>query len=473
MKTKSDYALLVLAFVMLFNPNITVIDLLPDFVAWFILARLFDRAADAAPHFEEARAGFVRLGIISILRIPVFALILFVKGKDPTDNNIITLATFTMAAIEGVLTVMAAKNTFLALFHLGERSDVASLIKPFKSPITKRTVSTDAYKEYTYFFFICKALLYALPDMFLLTRVTDAGYVTSFSPYYPPAILISQILGFTLGTVWLIRSVGYARAITDENKFNDALFSVARDGSIDAYERKRRIRKTSTLLIAFAISTVFTLVVSFDDFRGIDILPCFIFGIVASICIFRLRSQVPSFKPAFITGLLYSFVAAVDYVLSVIFLSRYKYADITRNVLAEKAYLPVQIAGVMHLASFIIFAVCVALFFKAFILNHTGLSPVSERYGKMETAYHESLIQRSYRLCGIGILAAAARCANVFINAYVSFSYTYKDDVPSLTVPVSVAPWFNIVIAALSLLYVGYSLYFFSTLKDEVKMKYL
>ena len=69
-KTKSRaYTGIIVALVFLFNPNISVIDILPDFVAYFILARTFLLASDCAPYFEEARVAFKRLGWLSFGKI--------------------------------------------------------------------------------------------------------------------------------------------------------------------------------------------------------------------------------------------------------------------------------------------------------------------------------------------------------------------------------------------------------------------
>ena len=53
-KSGGYFPALVISLLLLFNPNVSIIDPLPDFIAFFILARLVERAADIAPHFEEA-----------------------------------------------------------------------------------------------------------------------------------------------------------------------------------------------------------------------------------------------------------------------------------------------------------------------------------------------------------------------------------------------------------------------------------
>ena len=85
------YGWLIFALIMLFNPNLQLIDILPDFIGFFILAKFIERAADAAPYFEEARAAFVKLGYISLAKIPALFVIVLVRSKNTLDNDIIAL----------------------------------------------------------------------------------------------------------------------------------------------------------------------------------------------------------------------------------------------------------------------------------------------------------------------------------------------------------------------------------------------
>ena len=134
---KRFYSLIIFSLVLLINPNINVIDLMPDFIAWFILAKLFERAADSAPYFEEARVAFKRLAWVNLAKIPAFILVMLIRSKDTLDNNVYALASLSFAVIETLFIIPAVKNIFLALFHLGERTEAVSLISPFQSPICK------------------------------------------------------------------------------------------------------------------------------------------------------------------------------------------------------------------------------------------------------------------------------------------------------------------------------------------------
>ena len=136
---KKFYSLLIFSLVFLLNPNINVIDVMPDFISWFILARLFERAADSAPYFEEARAGFIKLGYINLAKIIGLLIIFFVKSRDTSDNNIFALVSLSFAAVELLYLFPTVKNIFLALFHLGERTEASALISPINSKVKNQT----------------------------------------------------------------------------------------------------------------------------------------------------------------------------------------------------------------------------------------------------------------------------------------------------------------------------------------------
>ena len=154
--TNRFYNRLILCMVFLINPNINVVDILPDFIAWFMLAKLFERAADSAPYFEEARASFLKLAWINLAKIPAFFLIVSIRSKDTMDNNVFALFSLSFCALELLFLLPCIKNLFTALFHLGERTDATSLITPVLSPFSSiKKISPESIKECTYFFFVC------------------------------------------------------------------------------------------------------------------------------------------------------------------------------------------------------------------------------------------------------------------------------------------------------------------------------
>ena len=213
-KKKSAFPIF-LALFLLFNPNISVIDYLPDFIAYLILAKVFLKASDRAPFFKEARDAFIKLAWCNLLKIPALFLITWSRTGNSYGNDTIAIASFVFAVFELFLMITAINNIFDALFRLGERSNCASLISNFKTS-NKKSMSPDALKTLTYAFAIIKCACYGLPDMLLLTTMRETAHGTqiiTIDTKYPIVLIISQIIGFTIGVIWFKRIKKYAKTV--------------------------------------------------------------------------------------------------------------------------------------------------------------------------------------------------------------------------------------------------------------------
>lgn len=466
---KRFYSLILFSLVLLINPNINLIDIMPDFVAWFILARLFERAADSAPYFDEAQAAFKKLAWLNLAKIPGFLLIMLVRSKDTLDNNIYTLMSVSFATLEAIFLISAVKNIFNALFHLGERTSAVALISPFASLTSKRrSISPDMLKDCTYFFLICKTALYFLPDMFLLTSVTDKGHIVTASKYYPYVFLFSQALCIFIGVIWFLRIRKYISAVHKEGLFFEALASMASEDSEMRYETKTKLRSILSVLSLMSVTSLFTVELSFNNWSGINILPHFIYGILLCISLYFLNNNSKVNKLSFLFGGCFTVSSAISYILSVNFLSKYQYLDLLDTAAARSKYISVQISSLIEFILLAVFLVFVAKSMNNLIISHTGISPESERYQRMEKDYHSTLKKKNYILMSLGIFAGAAKCINVFLKREVQIFINDYDSV----IVASAIPWFDLIVTASAVAYIGFSIYFLSALKEEIKLKY-
>ena len=471
---KRFYGLLIFSLVLLFNPNINVIDPLPDFIAWFTLAKLFERAADSAPYFEEARLDFIKLGWLNFLKIPALLLIFFIRGKNFGDNDIFALVSFIFAVAETLLVIRAAKNIFTALFYVGERSSASSLITSFPSPVCKsRLMSPDSLRGFTCFFAICKSILYTLPDMFLLSRISKTtGQIMTISKYYPIVLIFAQLLGITVGAIWLSRVIKYVRAVKNEGEFESALASLRNNEGTVKFSAKSKIRSLCFALTLICVSSFFSLELIFDNFNKIDILPNFILGMFFTLAIYMLRNGVKADKVSLLSGVAFTAVSLISYIASAKFLTAYNYSDLIADTSAQKAYLWVQIFSVIEFLFLAAFLIVSTRSLNGFIKSNTGITGFDGNDLKLDKQYHKELFKKSYIFAGLGITAGLAKCVNVILNRYVKLLYTDIADTAIPTIAASPAPWFNIVVTATAVLFIGYTLYYVSTLKDEVRLKY-
>ena len=472
-KSKKHYNTLLLCILLLFNPNLNVIDILPDFIAWFLLAKIFEKAADSASYFDEARRAFIKLGWITLTKIPAIFLIIFIRGKNSTDNDVFLLASIVFAVLEIIFGISAVKNTFSALYHLGERSDAKSLLTPI--PLSKsRTLTPEALEGFTLLFLIVKSILSTLPDFFLLTRVSDGGYILTISKFYPYVLLSSITLGFTLGGIWLGRIKKYIRAIHGEGLFFDSLEKIATESSREEFEKKLKLRSIRFALSMFAFSSFLTLEFIFDNFDGINILPRFMYGLalICSIILIKKHTNSTEKKPL-IFAIVYTFTATLAFIVSAVFLTKYDYLDLMKNKSAMRLYLFVEISAVLEFIAFILMTVFIFKLLRTFIFCNTGIEPGNERYRKSEHDYHKNLIKRTVILISLSVLTAIARLINVFLNRDVQLIFSDITDITRPTFEASAIPWFNLVITFSAIIYIGYSIYYSSLIKEEVEMKFI
>lgn len=466
---------LILALVFLFNPNIHIIDFLPDFVAYFIIARLLERPASCAPYFEEARSASIKLFWVSLAKIPAFLLAVFIRSNNTLDNDIYPMLSLIFATIEIILTVILIKNISSAFFYLGERGSASALISPFPlSKNGKRDMRPEELKAYSIMFAVAKCLLYTIPEFLLLSRTAENGTITPspLSRFYPITLLVSLALGFVIGGIWLSRSKKYARAIALEGEFNNSLSFLARAESEKKYETKLKLRSISKALFILTLSCFFTFRLAFQETEQINIFPGFIFAFFLLLSIYRLNKHTKErVTPMLTVGGIYVAVSIVSFIFSARFLNKYDYIDLITSKAAKAEYIPVVILAGLEFFVFSLLMVFAAKQFFGFIYENTGVSPYDERYGRTESEYHSELKKRTVIMTVLAILLSFSKCLDTILYLGAKRSISDVNGVPS-TITSSAIPWFGVVITVLSVLFIAYTLYYANLLKEEATLKY-
>ena len=139
---------------------------------------------------------------------------------------------------------------------------------------------------------------------------------------------------------------------------------------------------------------------------------------------------------------------------------------------AHASYNAVKISAWFSFVISIALIVILTLILRQFILDHTGISPKSQNYSKLEKDFHSALLTRLYILSGLAATTFVTKFAYLIFSGRVETVFT---DVNDITQPSFVAPsveWIGFATSAASIIFIAYMLYFFSLIKDETKMKY-
>ena len=466
--------LLVFAITFLANPCVNVFDYLPDFVGYFIIAASLSYYAPRVPHFEEARTGFLRLACVSLAKIPSYFFMVMIRGQNTIDNDIKSLFTFSLTAIETVLLLGAIKQLFEAFSYLGQRGNATALIKDFPlSRKGKRTSNPDRLRNFCYFFALYKFAATAFPEMLLLTKTVDAGNyykVFNVAKLYPYVIILAVVSVFVLGIILTKRFSRFIGAIHAQGLMRSSVELMLDDLAKENLNKKLKINKISVTLTLILVASFFTADINLDNLFSIDAVPNFIFGILILLASIRLSSLVESTKYITAAAALYSAAAMVAYYFQIRFMTEFGYELLTTSF-AKADYINVIVTASVEFVVYVVLMVLTAMALSRLALAHTGLDVGHPHYSRIDADYHKKMKRDVGIWFAIGTLAGAAKLADTVLHYFTDITLVaVENDIGIVTS--GLIPWFSLVVFGSTVLFICYSLYLFGTLKEEVAIKY-
>lgn len=465
--------LITLAIVFLCNPTVRLFDILPDFIACFIIAHYLSYPSLRAPFFSEARRAFLKLGAVSLMRIPAFIISVNVRSSNAYDYDTTVLLTFVFAVIEGIYLISALSNLFSAFFYLGERSDASSLITGFTTSVNK-IISPESLRSYSIFAVIFKLAAWSLPEFLLLTQGVDlSAYSQVIRPasMYPLVIVLSVIFSFFVMLILGLGFYSYILNIHNEGKFffaTDSLITAERKSELSAKIIKKDINGAFTLI---TVSALFSVVLRFDNLREINLMPFMLCGVLIIAAIFKMSQHAYLPKITVLCGALFTLSALAAQIIESVFLDTYSYEMLVKNKLAKAEYIPVIISSAVCCAAFIIFIIFLSVFLNRFSALHTGFAPqskIDEKYMKL----HKRAMKRKICFFSVSaILVPVTRLCDTVFKYFPSLKIVSVEDGFG-NVTFSLIPWFGVAVFASSALFFAASIYLGSVFKDELDIKY-
>jgi uncharacterized membrane protein len=116
-KKNLGIGMLITAAFFLFNPNVVIIDILPDFIGYIFLILGIYQLSDINYYFEESLKLFKRMLVVSLIQ---FFSIFLVMGILPTReiSSALMLLAFTFGALELLLLIPGLSIFLTVLFIL-------------------------------------------------------------------------------------------------------------------------------------------------------------------------------------------------------------------------------------------------------------------------------------------------------------------------------------------------------------------
>ena len=417
---KLGMGLIIAAFFFLFNPNIIIIDLLPDVIGYVLMCMGLSQLSLINPSFEEAIAKFKKMIFVSLGKFAAFILLFSLFNERERPYGFLLFA-FAFLVLDLIFIIPAIKELFEGFIYLAgmHKSEVAYKKRRESS---RRTYIEKIYRL-TITFVIVKAVLYVLPEFITLTK--DEYIDRSFLMYMYEYINVFRVLGALIvlvwGVVWLIRTVRFFVKLSKEAAFISELREVF---IVKALPREGLFIKKAikNALIWFGAGAVFGLdlhvSMTLDNIASssitiskitLNILPDFLSAACFLIAAIILRNYIKMSKNLIWASSIYASLSILASVLKVYFLVVYgTYSAINHVDEAFDMFYLLCSSTVIENLAFVAMIVVFAWFMKELIENYSGYVPTIADHTteSLLKATHKELFNKMWFVITFAVIGA-------------------------------------------------------------------
>ena len=467
MKTKTrpiNFWLIAVSLLFFFNPNIIVIDFLPDFIGYILLCAALTRLADLSDTVGEAVNGFKKMIFIDAGKW-LALLWIFGMSVESEKTSSMLLWTFVFCVLELIFALPAFLKLFGGLLEIANFYDGSSILgtRVTKKGIKRRANYTETARLLTVIFVAVKAVFAFLPELADLgnTAYDESSGFLNIYRYIGVMRGIAFVIVLAVGIAWTVKMIRYFWRINSDSAFVGAISS--------AYEQKvlpkkgvfanKYIKTGFVLLIAGAVLSI--------DFRleNINMIPDVISGAVfLGFAVYMSRRMLICKKETILSASLYLIAAAASDILGYNFFSNYTFLSVLRSEESARSYFlavgAVAVQGILLL----VFGFFILKNIRYIIKEHTGFvcgrdndSPAEQR---QTAALHKELFQP----VKYAAFALVAYVATDLLNVLQVYCYAYFE---------AEFGYFNIINIVVGAVFVGLTVKALWDIQDAVKIKYM
>ncbi len=407
-KAKNSFALwqLPVAFLFLFNPNVAVIDLLPDAIGYLLICAALFRLSDMNGALSEAHKLFGRMVAVDIAKL-LSVFMIFGLSYGGEQSTLLLLISFAFGVIELFLLIPAYNNLFTGFLQLGYKYDNNSIMGSPNGGHAKKNY-TERAAGITSFYIIFKVIMCVLPEFSVLATQSADTAVSTVNLYDFISLLrgASILLCTVVGLVWLAKMICYFARIRRDRSLiaeisNDYTKNVLPNKSIFL---RRRLKNAFFLIGGFAL---LSLDVKLDNINAIPDVFSALLLLIALICI---RREIVSYKKYLGVTFIYAIISIMAGYVENGFFEKYYYSAVIRSEEAASHYMTMLSLSVLEAAFFLLSVFCVIRLLKTVIREYTGFSVEgAETLAKQRVALlHKELSRKLYFLAGGAIISVAA-----------------------------------------------------------------
>ncbi len=216
-----NWGMLIAGFIFLSNPVITVVDILPDAIGFFLIAAGLTKPAYYVGETAKAREGMMKLGLLEVVKFFSILLLPSISGSGKL------LLTFVFGLLElmwfiPAVIAMFEGFGFLGLWYGGDGLYAKKIKKNGK--VIERITAT---RNYIIFFYILRVVMTLIPELTELQMYDYIGSVNTLSVqlinYKPSLYLLTAFFTIIFGIILIVKTTKYFAGAKKDKKLAEGL----------------------------------------------------------------------------------------------------------------------------------------------------------------------------------------------------------------------------------------------------------
>ena len=409
------FSLIAVGAVFLFDPFISVVDLLPDALGYLLMLLGLYRLSDLDERLMEATKGLRYLALIGVARL--LSLFLAFGLVSPTEQPVfVLLILFTLGVLDCIVLIPMWKNFCGGLLYLGSRNGATVMFD--RRGLGGRTRTRNIVERYTActtVFFILREVLAILPEVTVLSHEkggVEVGDATRFYDYVGLYRLVGGALSLILGIVWLIMTVRLVAKLKSDTPFFGALTEKYRTEVLTRGDLFA-MRAVKSSLACLLVASVCALDIYLDS---VNILPDLLTALFLILSVVFIRRYAGKNLPALVASAAYGGVSGLSWYLQVT--GYFNQGDLPDIIRDEDARLCWSHIVALETLAAILLVVAVVLILRSLytmVKRYTGVysfrDDPSSTYAAERTEAIHTLIRK--KLLWVGVLAGVTALSTV------------------------------------------------------------
>lgn len=366
--------------VFLFDPFLSVIDLLPDCIGYlFIILGLY-RLADMDDRLGDALKGARNLALIGLAR--VVAMLLTFGFVSPSEQPVfILLALFTLAVLDCLVLVPMWKNICGGLLYMGSRYNATAMFDRRGARGKIRTYNmVERYTTVTTVYMILREILVVLPEISVLGHEKGGAEIGQGTRYYDFVGLFrmtGMLVSLVLGIIWLVMTIRFIRRLKTDTPFFERLSEKYRAEVLPRNDLFA-MRAVKASLICLIIAAALTMDVYLD---GVNMVPDTLAAVMMLLSILFLRRYAGKNTPAIAATCGYGVCTVAVWVLQLTYFGMNQLTDAFRT---DDLHARWQTTVLLQTLTTALFILAMGLILKnlyRLVKRYTGLHAYREESG--------------------------------------------------------------------------------------------